>query len=143
LLYQDWVHHALTPVRIPAARLDDWDFLQALSVFVARRNWITGSGGGIHSVVVRSASIGLPQLSALRDRIAGTTHVLVTTEVIHSASDCVPEASKLVRSGRWRSEQPSQFAAETAFVLDSPRPRHFGELAPVPPILRRATGRWI
>src|SRR5260221_4947598 len=141
LLNQLWQQDGLTAMRIPTARLGDDGFLEAITAFIARRNWITPGGqSGSGHVTIRSASIDAPELMPLRDRLRAATHSQINVELIESAFDCVPAPEHLTPLQRWTSRRPTQFVSETKFSLDCPPPRHIAELASVPPNLR--TGHW-
>ncbi len=136
LLYASWLLHGLTPLRIPEARLDDGEFIDALVNFVARRNWLNASGGGVWQIALRSASVDPASLVALAARLGQATHVRVVIEPISSVLDCVPTEEKLEETQFQKRDQPSQFVLESPFSLDCPLPRHLIDAAPVPPALR-------
>jgi hypothetical protein len=140
LLYGTWRLGGLIPLRIPAARLDDIEFMDALVAYVARRNWVSANGDGANRVTLRSASIDPAQLQILAAHFQKTRHVLVTVEPITSVTDCVPSKDRLNEAQPWRNEAPSHFVSDSPFVIDCPQPKHVLESAYVPPILK--TGSW-
>jgi hypothetical protein len=141
LLNQRWQQEGLTALRVPAARLADEPFLRALADFIAHRNWITPGGqSGSGHVTIRSESVDLSRLVPLRECLLAAAHSQINVETIKSALDCVPDPGHLAQLQRWVAGSPTQFVSETKFMLDPPSPRHFTEIAPVPPVLRR--GHW-
>lgn len=90
-----WLNNDLSCFRVDTQQLDDPVFLTTLGE-ILKRNHINGESGGTPHLTVRSTSLNVEQLAAVRAKVLSTRPwSTVSTEVVASLDELLPTADAL------------------------------------------------